>query len=152
MPSPNEPRVERARRLGRRVALAIFGLVVSGVTAAWTVEIIQQVWFPPAGPAASDCRGGVRNLIVAIRRARIEADAETGGERAAVSRFRAALNPEWQGREGIGAACRGDALGERALRDVDRLRYAEEHATRYEAVDLAERRRGILALERELRR
>jgi hypothetical protein len=136
--------------MGARVAIAIFFVIVAGATLTWTVQIIQQAWFPERGPANVSCRDGVLGLISAIRRARQAADAETGGERAAVERFRSALDPEWRGRNALDAACRGDTVGERGLRDVDRLRYAEEHATRYEAVDLARRRRGIRALERRL--
>jgi hypothetical protein len=142
--------VERARRTGARIAIVSFFLIVAGVTLTWTVEIIQQVWFPKFEPANVSCRDGVRGLITAVERARHAADEETGGERAAVARFRDALDPEWEQRVGLTQVCRGDALGEKALIDVDRLRYAEEHATRYEAADLARRRRGIRRLEREL--
>lgn len=142
--------VVRARKIGRRSVLGAFMLVVSGMTLAWTVQIIQQVWFRPASATSEHCRSKIAGLITAVRRARQEADAETGGERAAVQRFRGALRPEWDSRDALDSACHGDPLAERALRDVDRLRYAEEHATRYEAVDLAERRRGIAIMEKKL--
>jgi len=128
----------------------IFGVAVSGITLNWTVEIIRQAFVPPPSDAVVACRPGVLGLIGAIRRARSAADAEIGGERAAVNRFRATLEPEWSQRGALTAACHGDPLGQRALREVDRLRFAEEHATRHEAVDLAPRRRGVLALERQL--
>lgn len=144
------PRETRAERLGRRAGLVVFGLIVSGITLTWTVQIIRQTFFPAGTPHGESCRPGVLALIGAVRRARHAADEETGGERAAVTRFRAALAPEWEGRDAVAVTCRGDALGERALREVDRLRFAEEHATRYEAVDLARRRRDVVALEREL--
>jgi len=142
--------VERARKRGRRIAWVLFAAIVIGVVATWTTQIIQQVWFRPPSTTAVACRPGVLGLITAVRRARQAADSEIGGERAAVTRFRAALEPEWSGRDALTAACHSDPLGQRALREVDRLRYAEEHATRYEAVDLAPRRRGIAKLEREL--
>jgi len=140
----------RAERLGRRIALVVFALLVSGITLTWTAQIVRQTFFPTGTAASSACRPGVLSLIEAVRRARHAADAETGGERAAVARFRASLAPEWDAREALGAACRGDAMGERALREVDRLRYAEEHATRYEAVDLTRRRREVATLEKQL--
>jgi hypothetical protein len=144
--------VERARKRGRRIAWVLFAAIVIGIVLTWTVQIIQQVFFRPPTAATMECRPGVLGLITAVRRARQAADAEIGGERAAVARFREALDPEWSGRDALTAACQSDPLGQRALREVDRLRYAEEHATRYEAVDLAPRRRGIAKLERELGR
>ncbi|MFO0569818.1 MAG: hypothetical protein U0263_29480 [Polyangiaceae bacterium] len=146
------PKETRGERLGRRVALVLFGLVVSGITLTWSAEIVAQAFFPKASAAPASCREGVLQLISAVRRARRAADEETGGERAAVARFRAALSPEWDARDALGPACGADARLEHALREVDRLRYAEEHATRYEAVDLARRRREVLTLERELTR
>lgn len=143
-------RESRAERIGRRSALVVFALLVSGITLTWTAQIIRQTFFPAGTAATASCRPGVLALIGAVRRARQSADAETGGERAAVARFRAALAPEWDGRDALGVTCRGDAVGERALREVDRLRFAEEHATRYEAVDLARRRREVASLERQL--
>lgn len=130
--------------------LLVFGVGVSGITLNWTVQIIRQAFFPAGAEQTSGCHQGVHSLIVAVRRARQAADAEIGGERAAVNRFRAALEPEWSSRGALDVACKDNPLGERALREVDRLRYAEENATRHEAVDLAPRRRGILKLEREL--
>ncbi|MBK7582273.1 MAG: hypothetical protein IPI67_18960 [Myxococcales bacterium] len=148
--SDTKPREPRAERLGRRIALVIFGVIVCGITLNLTSQIIYQTFFPVGTAQSGSCHAGVLGLIAGIRRARTAADEETGGERAAVNRFRAALRPEWDTREALGNACRGDARGERALREVDRLRYAEEHATRYEAVDLAHRRRTVVALAREL--
>ena len=146
-PDPLEP----ARRRGRRVALVLFGAAVVGITLSWTVQIIRQVWFPPTSAETVACRPGVLALITALRRARLAADAETGvGDRVAVTRFRAALRPEWDQRADLGRSCAGDSTAEHALHEIDRLRYAEEHATRYEAVELTRRRRDIAALERQL--
>lgn len=74
----------------------------------------------------------------------------TGGEREAVAGFRSALGPEWSAREGLEARCAGDPEALRSVGDVDRLRFAEEHALRYEALDVAGRRRRVLALEKRL--
>jgi hypothetical protein len=142
--------VQRARKIGKRVVLGAFILVVSAIVLGWAVQIIQQVWFRSGAASGTGCRSGVLGLISAVRRARVAAGAETGGERAAVDRFRSALSPEWDARDGLDVACHGDPLGARALREVDRLRFAEERATRYEAVDLAGRRRTIAALEKQL--
>ena len=88
-----EDRAVRLRRRGRSVALTAFVLLIAGLTAVWSAQIIQQVLAPePAGPGL-ECRPGVRALIAAVRHARKAAGQETGGERAAMERFRAALNP-----------------------------------------------------------
>jgi hypothetical protein len=89
-------------------------------------------------------------LDLAIRRARQAAAAEIQGERPALKRFRTALEPEWRSREATAQACRGDSAAVAALSDLDALRYAEEHAVRYEAVALAKQRRRSDAIRREL--
>ena len=52
---------------------------------------------------------------------------------------------------GCGDACASSAEGTQHLRAIDRLRYAEEHAVRYAAVDLAERRNEVKRLITTLR-
>lgn len=141
---------EVARRRGRRVGIALFATIVSTMTGIWTVQIIRQVWFPEPVEARVDCREGLRALIASVARARAAAAAEAGGERQAMARFRAELDPAWRLRDAIGRACEPDRQAMRALGDIDRLRYAEEHAVRYGAVDLAQRRRRVQELERTL--
>jgi hypothetical protein len=89
-------------------------------------------------------------LDLAIRRARVAAAEEIHGERPALERFRSALGPEWRSREATARACQGDPAAIAALSDLDALRYAEEHAVRYEAVALAKQRRRSDAIRREL--
>jgi hypothetical protein len=144
------PRLEIARRRGRRVAIALFGTVVSLLTAIWTLQIIRQVWFPSPVPETVECREGLRSLVESVRRARAAAAAETGGERRALAGFRSELSDAWRLREAIGRACRSDAEATRALGEIDRLRFAEEHAVRYESVDLARRRRRVQNLESDI--
>jgi len=139
----------RTARLGRRIGLLVFAFVVAGITAVWTLQIVQQVWFRDFGELPTDCRGGVIDLLASVQRARSAAQ-EATGEQAALERFRHALLPEWKGRDALGVACRGDHKAEQALFQLDALRYAEEHAVRYEAVSLAEQRRQTDAIAREL--
>jgi hypothetical protein len=142
---------ERIRRRGRRAGIAVFVLVVAGFTAICSAQILIAVFgHPPASAKASTCNDGLLGLIQAVRRARSAAAAETGGERAALNRFRAELEPEWSARPTLDAACRADAAALQALGEIEQLRYAEEHAVRYEAVDLAPRRRRVRALEERL--
>lgn len=145
-----DPGPTRAERLGRRAAIAVFGVVVGGFTLINTASIIRQVWFLPPAEAATDCRADVLGLMAAVRRARGAAAEEVEGERAALASFQAALLPEWSRRAALEAACRDDALALRGLREVDRLRYAEEHSVRSEAVEVARLRRGVQRLELEL--
>jgi hypothetical protein len=143
-------RREKLRRRGRIIGQAAIGVVVTGLTAMWTVQIIRQVY--PSRPETPrlQCRPALRDLIHAVRAARSAAASETGGERAAVKRFRAALGPSWQARAQLTEACQADPEALRALREVDLLRYAEEHAVRYEVQELALRRRRVRTLEKTL--
>jgi hypothetical protein len=143
-------RFDIARRRGRRVGVVVFGLIVSGITANFSLQIIREVWFAEPAPAAIGCHDGMRSLVESVRRARQAAAAETGGERPALARFRAELESTWRLRGAIGHACGSDPAALRALAEIDRLRFAEEHAVRYEAVDLAQRRRRVHALDSEL--
>jgi len=147
--SQSSPRRERARRRGGAIAVGIYASVLGGLTLMWSVQIIQQVW-SQSGTTDVDCRAGVQSLLDAVRMARRSAGAETGGERAAVERFRAELQPEWAERQAIGKRCQGDEPGRRLLREVDLLRYAEERSVRSDAVDVARRRRRVQSLEAEI--
>jgi hypothetical protein len=126
-------------------------LVVTTFTVVCSIQIIQQAWSAPPSEATTDCRPGITGLITAVRRARVAAANGTGGEREAMQRFREALLPEWSARGGLGVRCQGDREATMALGEVDRLRYAEEHALRYEALDVAGRRRAVAAIAEKLR-
>ncbi len=127
---------ERARKLGARLAIALYALVVGGFTAVCAVQILIAVWWPPPGPAAASCRAGLKDLITGVEDARLAA-AQATGERAAVQRFRESLGPGWERRQSVGALCSADPAALRTLKLVDRLRFAEEHAVRYDATDVA---------------
>jgi hypothetical protein len=144
-------RADRAAATGRKIGTVAFGIAVGTFTAVCAAQIMTQVWGTPRDTsAAPDCYEGLDGLIRAVRRARRAAGAEPAGERAALARFREQLQPEWAYRAGLGRSCRDDPEALRALRDVDRLRYAEEHAVRYESVDLARRRRRVAQIEARL--
>src|ERR1043165_7507178 len=93
-----KPNLSPAERLGRRVGIAVFALIVGGATAVWTIQILYAVFAPPALAVAAGCRGGTRDLLPGVRRASLAAAAESGDERAALERFRGALEPEWSRR------------------------------------------------------
>ena len=153
-------REETLRRRGWIVGRSFAALIVTSLTALWTYQIVVQVFGQtssnekaarrPAASLVDGCRPGVRQLIRSVREARHAAAAESGGEQAALQRFREVLRPTWGARSRIGQQCAGDPVATRALKQVDLLRYAEEHAVRYEVHELAERRRQVRAVEADL--
>ena len=149
------PSRHKALRRGRTLGVAALLVLVTTFTAVCSVQIIEQAWAmtsPSGEPAPGvQCGPGLMGLITAVRRARAAAANGTGGEREALQRFRDGLLPEWASRPDLGARCAGDAEATRALGEVDRLRYAEEHALRYEALDIAGRRRSVEAIAEKLR-
>jgi hypothetical protein len=142
---PPDP-LARLRRRGRRAGLVIFGLLVAAVTAWWSGQILQQVFAPTAAAEIPSCRTGLLDLLAGVNRAREAAAAEVTGEKAALEAFRQALEPSWKTRPGLDVACLGDGTALQALREIDDLRYAEEHAVRYEAVRLARQRKRARAI------
>jgi hypothetical protein len=123
---------------------------VAGITAIWSLQILRVV-FGGAEQAQVGCREGLLGLESAIHRARQAAAREPDGERAALASFRRALSPEWDLRSGLEHACNTDPKTRAALLEIDALRYAEEHAVRYEAGAVAAQRRRTNDLLRELR-
>jgi hypothetical protein len=141
----------------------VFWALTVAVALVSAVQVTRQVLFnpcagglscsgAPAGPSFKVCRDGLLALHGAVERAR-RAAAGTDGEDAALDRFRSALTPEWGYRDDVAGACRGKAEDEGALDAIERLRYAEEHAVRREAGELAPLRRRVEAIvNRELSR
>lgn len=150
-PPPLPPYILAARKRGRKIALFIYYAVVLSVCVAGAAQVSRQVlWNPVQSAPYADCRQGLRALVGALERARSAAPGNDG-EDLAVERFRSALNPEWSYWDSIAQSCRGNAERQRALDAIQRLRYAEEHAARWEAGDLAPLRRRVQDLtEKEL--
>jgi hypothetical protein len=135
---------ERARSIGRRAGVVVFATIFSAATLWWTFQILTAVW-GGAAPSPDGCALGTAKLESAIGTARrayldLAGDAD---ERMALKNYRTALEPAWSARKSVEAACRGDAAGARRLKDVIALRYAEEHAVRYESLGLAPLRRRL---------
>jgi len=140
----------RPAQLGRTLGIVVFAFLVAGFTVVCSVQICLQVWAPHAEPAPFDCSAGTLALADAIDAARLAA-ADEPDEQAALTKFRGALAPTWRYRPALGRSCASSTEAARHLRAVDRLRYAEEHAVRYAAVDLAERRNEVKRLITTLR-
>jgi hypothetical protein len=135
---------ERRRRIGQRAGIVIFVFIFAGATLLWTIQILSTVW-GSAPASALGCAGGTASLERAVARARAAYASHVGDEteRTALATYRNALEPEWSGTKGVEAACRGDETGRKRLKDVIALRYAEEHAVRYESLGLAPLRRRL---------
>src|SRR6185312_5762440 len=141
---------DAARKRGRTVGLAVFGAIVTTFTAVCAFQILQQAWAKPDVHVTVECHPGMTALIAAVRRARAAAS-QVSGERAALATFRDSLLPEWGTRAALDDACAHDPEALRGLGEIDRLRYAEEHALRYEALDVASRRTRVQSIETKLR-
>jgi hypothetical protein len=131
------------------VGVSLLALVVTTFTAVCAGQIISQALAKPEVHTTWECHPGMEALIAAVRRARVAAS-RVNGERAALASFRAALEPEWSVRPALNERCARDPEAIRGLGEIDRLRYAEEHALRYEAIDIASRRTRVEALETKL--
>ena len=142
----SRPEIAQAKRRGRQIIVGAYFGLLGALAVAITVQVSQQVFLVPkhASPFPT-CHDGLRALATAVVRARDSAPG-TDGEDAAIERFRKALDPDWGYRDGIAASCKGSPKDEGALDAIERLRYAEEHAVRREAGDLAPLRRGVQAI------
>lgn len=140
----------RSEQLGRTIGTVVFAGIVAAFTIVCSVQICIQVWAPEIVPLPTDCAAGTLLLADSIATARAAA-ATREGEQGALSAFRQAIGPTWALRPALGLECADDRAAMQRLRAVDRLRYAEEHAVRYGAVDLAERRREVSRLLLPLR-
>jgi acyl-CoA synthetase (NDP forming) len=144
------PTAPRALRLGRRVGIALFAVFVSVPTIVWSLQIMNVVWSPSREPEPSSCKSGQIGLLRAVERGRAAAAGlAESSERESLARFRSALAPEWDSRPNLDDLCRAPRE-RKILREIDSLRYAEEHAVRYEATALARDRKRARDLEREL--
>jgi len=137
--------LERSRLKGRRAGIAIFSAIFAGATLLWTIQILSAVW-GSAPPSPEGCAPGTATLERSLQHARAVYAQSAGNEdeRTALNRYRNALEPEWQQRKAVEAACRDDEAGRNRLKDLIALRYAEEHAVRYESLGLAPLRRRLM--------
>src|SRR4051794_21845006 len=106
-PSANptaEHRAEsRARQKGRRVVMTAYYVVVALFIVLAAGNVVWQVWAPVfRGYAPVDCRAGLRELVVAVDRARDAAGSlAESGEDTALAEFRSELSPEWDRHDSV---------------------------------------------------
>lgn len=143
-------RQQAAESFGRRIGIGTFAAIMSLFVVVCSAQILYQGFTASEAARAPQCKEGIHNLIVGVRKARQAAALEVQGERAAMARFRGALLAAWQARKTLEAQCQADSWAKAALRAVDEWRWAEENAVRYESVDLAPSRRRIQSIEAHL--
>lgn len=139
--------LDRAKKRGRRAAFTIFYVLAVGVSIGGSAQIFVQAFQRREAPGlgVTSCSDGLSKLTGALERARKAASA-TDGEDAALADFRKALAPEWDDRDHIEDLCRSSEPSMAALDAIEQLRYAEEHAVRREAAELAPLRRRVQAI------
>ena len=140
------PKPVSGRKRSRALAVIVYYSLIGVICIGATAQVTKQVFYQPrvASPY-TNCQEGLSALVSAVERARRAAPG-TDGEDRAIERFRTALDPEWAYVDSIGDTCRGSVKDEGALDAIERLRYAEEHAVRREAGDLAPLRRKVQAI------
>ena len=146
-PDEGQASLDPARARGRRVAYVLFYSIAVGISAAGAIQIFSQAFARHGAPesAASTCEEGLSRLASAVARARKAASA-TDGEDAALGDFRKTLRPEWDDRDHVEDLCRSSPSSMAALDAIEQLRYAEEHAVRREAAELAPLRRRVQSI------
>jgi hypothetical protein len=132
----------------RRAALWTVAALAVALTVGSSAQILLVVFAPEQVGQAPACRQGVRDLLTSLDRARSQAASRLDGEQASLDAFRRALAPEWALAPAILADCGRQRDGEAlvAFRQLELLRYAEERAVRYEALDLSRLRKRAPAL------
>lgn len=138
-------RPKQRKSTARIVGTVVFGLVIAGLTAIFATQIILQAWGYGVPETHESCRAGVQQLLVHLDQARQSAAAQAA-ERDALDAFRRALGQPWASRSALGRRCAEDPAAARLLRELEQLRYAEEHAVRYASRELAGRRRAVQAM------
>lgn len=122
----------------RKVGLVLILVVSVYLSAVSTYQILSTTLFPDPGTTQYSCREGAKVLYESVARARQQTAALDKPEREALALFRRELAPTWAQANAIAAACTkdNDQQALKALRSVTLLRYAEERAVRYQAIDL----------------
>ena len=139
---PIHPPPSRRSRFAQTGLWAV-GLVSVAVTAACTYQILHTTLFPSLTQTNLSCHQGLQGLYDSTQQARRQAAEQVEGERLALQDFRDALEPQWRHWATIRARCQRDAdsAALSTLRQIELLRYAEERAVRYDALDLSRLRR-----------
>jgi len=128
-----------SRSLPRVIGLAVISLVALGLATVTTYTVVKDTLFPETPETTFTCRTGTTALFESVQLARKAAAGRNETERLALKKFRSELAPTWSQAPSVRALCEqaNDKAGLKAFRSVEMLRYAEERAVRYSALDLS---------------
>ncbi len=63
----------RRERLGRRLGIGLFFVIVAGFTVNHSLQVLRQGFAPESGPSLGTCQQGLGQLDSALTRARNQA-------------------------------------------------------------------------------
>lgn len=138
----------QAERRGRSLGALTFVVLVSIPTIVWASQVIRQAFATPAESSVA-CEAGLIALIEGIEKARASAT-PAADEAEAILAFRANLGSSWEDHREVRAACKGQPHRLVQFGKIERLRYAEEHAVRYQTRGLSADRNAVEQIRREL--
>lgn len=143
-------------RPGARIRTAVYGLFVA-FAAAFVLLSVREIVVgvfglreasvanAPAGTPGRACADGIRDLVHALDRGVVAANAGKD-EKDAIARLDAALAPEWDREAALAATCTADANGSEAWAALQRLKRAEEGAAGRRAVLVGPMRADVARL------
>jgi hypothetical protein len=141
------PTARKARHApGRTFGKVVFGVLVGGITAILSGQILRVTLFPETPPLEVDCSTGVRELWTSLQRARRSAVDALDDEQGALQAFRDELGPEWERLPSVQAHCQTQPQWREAVATLAQLRFEEEHALRMETRSIAAKRQRARAL------
>jgi hypothetical protein len=126
----------------------VFGLAVAIPTLVWASQVIFQAFEAPAADGL-ECKAGLAALLEGLDQARASAH-PAANEDDALSAFRENLGPQWTTARRVRTACKADPEGLSRFGKLERLRYAEEHAVRYQTRGLSADRNAVDKIRKDL--
>lgn len=114
----------------------------------WATQVIMQAFDAPEADGL-DCKAGLVALLEGLDQARASAH-PAANEDEALSAFRQNLGPEWTTARRVRTACMKDPARLAQFGKIERLRYAEEHAVRYQTRGLSADRNAVDKIRHEL--
>lgn len=144
----NSDELQAVERRGRSVGGFVFMVLVVVPTAIWASQVIRQAFATPDA-AGINCEAGLSELLKGLDQARASAR-PAADEDEAIEAFRANLGPTWTISRQVRAACKSVPARLVQYGRIERLRYAEEHAVRYETRGLSADRHAVEGIRREL--
>ncbi len=126
----------------------VFVALIVAPTAIWASQVIRQAFATPSAEGVH-CESGLVELLRGLDQARASAR-PAADEAEALAAFRANLGPVWTTPRHVRAACKSEPSRLIQYGKIERLRYAEEHAVRYETRGLSADRHAVEKIRSEL--